>query len=282
MNHQPARLGLALSGGGVRALAHIGVLKVLDEAGLRPSSMAGTSMGAIVGALYAAGKTGEELEAEVLRLTGFGQILQFVDWLPSTRGLMNGQSLSNYIKGQLGGDITFDDLLMPLAVTTTDMSSGKGVNLSSGSVIDAIRASLSLVGIFTPVERDGHRLVDGGFLNHLPVNVAREQGASVLVAVNINSSVLYGEEEEELIRGTFPRFTPPAVTDLIQINSIMVRELTRLRLAEAKPEFLLTPNIPPSIGSLHGLELAGTAIEAGAAAMRAVLPQLQQMMGENV
>ena len=161
------------------------------------------------------------------------------------------------------------------------MRSGKGVNLSSGSVIDAIRASLSLVGIFTPVEQNGHRLVDGGFLNHLPADVARQQGAEVLVAVNINSSVLYGEEEEELIRGTFPRFTPPAVTDLIQINSIMVRELTRLRLAEAEPEFLLVPNIPPSIGSLHGLELAGTAIEAGAAAARAVLPQLKQMMGES-
>ncbi len=279
--NQPPQLGLALSGGGVRALAHIGVLKVLDEAGLRPSSVAGTSMGAIVGALYAAGKSGEELEAEVLRLTGFGQILQFVDWLPSTRGLMNGQSLSNYVKGLLGGDITFDELPIPLAVTTTDMRSGRGLNLSSGSVIDAIRASLSLVGIFTPVEQDGHRLVDGGFLNHLPADLAREQGAEVLVAVNISSSVLYGEEEEEILSGTFPRFTPPAVTDLIKINSIMVRELTRLRLAEAKPEFLLVPNIPPTIGSLHGLEQAGAAIEAGAAAARAILPQLKEVMGIN-
>ena len=153
-NNQQA-LGLALSGGGSRGLAHIGVLKALEEANVRPCCIAGTSMGAVVGALYAAGHTVDMLEREALQLTGLGKLLKFVDWLPSWRGLMNGQSISNHLEKLLGPGLTFADLALPLGVTATDLRSRQGVDITSGLVLDAVRASLSLLGIFQPVHRGG-------------------------------------------------------------------------------------------------------------------------------
>ncbi len=278
-NNQQA-LGLALSGGGARGLAHIGVLKALEEADIRPCCIAGTSMGAVVGALYTAGHGVDTLEREALQLTGLGKLLKFVDWLPSWRGLMNGQSISNHLEKLLGPGLTFADLTLPLGVTATDLTSRRGVEITSGLVLDAVRASLSLLGIFQPVHRGGQRLVDGGFLNHLPVELARKLGATVIIAVDVQGSEIYLGQDvaPEVARSSFPNLTPPMLQDMIQINNIMVREITRLRLAESKPDVLLTPSLGTEVGTLSGLDQTEAIIAKGAEVTRAALPQILRMM----
>jgi NTE family protein len=280
MVYTERKVGLALSGGGARGLAHIGVLKALEAAGIHPHCIAGTSMGAVVGALYAAGHPVDRLEEEALQFTGLGKLLRFVDWLPSWRGLMNGQSIYNYLEALLGPNLTFADLDLPLGVTATDLVSGQAVNLTSGSVIDAVRASLSLLGIFTPLRRQGQRLVDGGFLNHLPVDLARTLGADVVIAVDVQGSEAYLGDEEvaRITRPFFPNFTPPVLQDMMQINAVMVREITRLRLAQACPEVVLTPLLGKEIGTLRGLDQAELIIEKGWTAAQAALPQIEHVL----
>ena len=276
-NNQQA-LGLALSGGGARGLAHIGVLRALEEANIRPCCIAGTSIGAVVGALYAAGHSVDTLEQEALQLTSLGKLLKFVDWLPSWRGLMNGQSISNHLEKLLGPGITFADLKLPLGVTATDLISSQGVNITNGPVIDAVRASLSLLGIFQPVHRDGQRLVDGGFLNHLPVELARALGATVVMAVDVQgSAACLGQDDGPGIpRSAFPNLKPPMIQDMIQINNIMVREITRLRLEQSRPEVILTPVLGPEVGTFNGLDQIANIIHKGFEATQAILPQIRQ------
>lgn len=277
MSNNQQALGLALSGGGARGLAHIGVLKALEEADIRPCCIAGTSMGAVVGALYAAGHGVDALEREALQLTGLGKLLKFVDWLPSWRGLMNGQSISNHLEKLLGPGLTFADLTLPLGVTATDLSSRQGVEITSGLVLDAVRASLSLLGLFQPVHRGGQRLVDGGFLNHLPVELTRKLGATTIIAVDVQGSeiCLGPADAPEVTRSSFPNLTPPMLQDMIQINNIMVREITRLRLAESKPDVLLTPSLGAEVGTLSGLDQTEAIIAKGVEVTKAALPRIQ-------
>lgn len=279
MNHVEPKIGLALSGGGARGIAHVGVLKALFAAGINPHCIAGTSIGAVVGALYGAGHEVADLEAEALELASMSRLIGFIDWLPSWNGLMDGKAIYNHLNRLLGPGTTFADLRLPLGVTATDLTSGAAVNMTDGSVIDAVRASLSLLGIFKPVRRGHQRLVDGGFLNHLPIDLARALGADVVIAVDVQGCVF----EEQPHSATTPpvtrrgrtRMTPPMVHDMMQINTLMVREITRLRLELARPELLIIPQLDEAVGTIGGLDQIETIIERGYDAAKAALPQLE-------
>lgn len=175
------RLGLALSGGGARGMAHVGVLQVLDEAGIPIACIAGTSAGSLAGAVYAGGYRGARL-AELALAVRWRDIAR-----PSRSraGLISFGPLESYLDYLLG-DPTFADLEIPYAAVAGDLDTGQAVVLHEGRLAPAVRASCSVPGLVTPVDLDGRRLVDGAIANNLPISVVRELGADVVVAVNLH------------------------------------------------------------------------------------------------
>jgi NTE family protein len=173
------RVGLALSGGGAKGLAHIGVLKVLEEAQIPVHLLAGTSMGGIVAALYAAGRSASEIE-EIAHATRLLDVLQRDR---SGLGLIGQDKMANRMRKALGGDLTFDQLKLPLALVATDLETGDEVIIQEGSVVEAVMATTAVPVIFPPVEWRGRLLADGGLLNQVPFDVVRKMGANRTVAV---------------------------------------------------------------------------------------------------
>ncbi len=174
-------LGLALGGGAVLGAAHIGVLKALDEWGVRVTHLAGTSMGALVASLYAAGRSGKEIEAlaEGLRwpeLTGFS---------PSRLGLFSVDRLKAFLARHTGVT-TLQELPVPLALIATDIGSGEKVIMTRGDLASAAAASACVPGLFIPVEREGRLLVDGGLLENLPVSPLRSWKVERILAVDVH------------------------------------------------------------------------------------------------
>jgi len=213
------RIGLVLSGGGARGAAHIGVLKVLDDLHVPVDAVAGTSMGAVVGGLYASGLTAREIESIVTSLNWQDA---FRDRPPRTdltfrrkqedqnflvkfplglrarhfqlpKGLIQGQKLNQTLRRltlPVAEIESFDDLPIPFRAVATDLETGEAVIMSEGDLTSAMRASLSAPGVFSPVERDGRLLVDGGLSENLPVDVARSMNVDVLIVVDVGAALL--------------------------------------------------------------------------------------------
>jgi NTE family protein len=177
------KIGYALGGGAARGLSHIGVLKVLEEHGIFPDIIAGTSVGAIVGALYAGGYKPSEIESLILGMD-WKQLVSLVDMTLPRTGLLQGKRVLTLLKSVLR-DLTFSQLRWEFACVATDIIDGKQVVLRDGSLIDAVRASISIPGIFTPVTIKGRFLVDGGLINTVPVSVCRDMGAGYVIGVNV-------------------------------------------------------------------------------------------------
>ena len=177
------KIGYALGGGAARGLSHIGVLKVLHKHGISPDVIAGTSIGAIIGALYAAGYDPEDIEKIVLGMD-WKKLASLVDWTLPFSGLLQGKRVVSLLRSILG-DITFSQLRFDFACVATDILSGEQVVLREGALVEAVRASISIPGIFTPVELSGRYLVDGGLVNTVPVSICREMGADYVIGVNV-------------------------------------------------------------------------------------------------
>jgi len=178
-------LGLALSGGGARGVAHIGALAALEEAGIRPDLVAGTSAGSLVGAFYCAGWDSAGMLQEVKNFS-WREIARLR--LPDPRGLVDSRLIEEGISRRLG-DLRIEELAIPYAAVATDLLTGERVVLQEGPVAPAVRASCAIPGIFSPyVAPDGRMLVDGGVVDNLPVQVARQMGAEVVLAVNVSST----------------------------------------------------------------------------------------------
>jgi predicted acylesterase/phospholipase RssA len=177
------KIGYALGGGAARGLSHIGVLKVLDEHGIFPDIIAGTSIGAMVGALYAGGYKPSDIEQIVLGLD-WKNLVRLVDMTLPLSGLLKGKRVVSLLRSVLG-DLTFPQLRCAFACVATDIINGEQVVLRDGSLIDAVRASISIPGIFTPVEIKGRYLVDGSLINTVPVSVCRDMGAGYVIGVNV-------------------------------------------------------------------------------------------------
>lgn len=180
------RIGLALGSGSARGWAHIGVIRALEEAGVRPDLVCGTSIGALVGAAYAAAEL-ERLESWVRGLQ-IGDVVGFAD-VSLGAGLLNGDRLMQFFRRNFK-DRPLEQLGVPFAAVATSLQTGAEVWLRSGSTMDAVRASIALPGIFTPVHREGSLLVDGGLTNPIPVSLARAMGADIVIAVDLGSDIL--------------------------------------------------------------------------------------------
>ena len=250
---RPPRLGLALGGGAARGFAHIGVIQVLEEAGIRPDLVVGTSAGSLVAALYAHGKTGTELASMALTMDE-GAI---TDWAFPSRGLIRGEALARYVREQTGGQL-IEQMKMPLGIVATDLDSGAGVLFRRGDTGTAVRASSSVPAVFQPVKIGEREFVDGGLVSPVPVRFAREMGAEMVIAVDIS--------------------TPPdgAATDgtmklLLQTFAIMGKSINRFELREA--DVVLRPGLV-GVGSAD-FTARVRAIRAGREKATELLPEIK-------
>ncbi len=198
-------LGLALGGGAARGWAHIGVLRAFLENGIRPDLICGTSIGAVVGGCYLAGKL-DELEDFARSLTR-RRVFGLMDISIRGSGLIGGQRLRNRLESHVG-DLRIEDLSGPFAAVATELGTGHEIWIKSGSLSHALRCSYALPGVFEPVPLGGRWLVDGALVNPIPVSVCRALGARVVVAVNLNSDT-FGRGS------TVVHDLPPAPPDML-------------------------------------------------------------------
>jgi len=278
----PRKVGLALSGGGARGLAHIGVLRILEQEGIPIDYLAGTSMGSVIAAGYAAGLGTDFMEQEALHMGSFRRMLPLTDLSPLRRGLFEGRKVHEYLVSHLGNR-TFDDLRIPLTLVAVDLNTGRAVYLNEGRVVDAVRASGALPGIFTPVERNGQLLVDGGLLDNLPVDAVRRMGADIVIAVDVSSdSQVISHLAQALHRH---RYVPNGLVDTIEVLwrslGVMMMEVNRRRLAEARPDVIIRPAISPEVTTLTGFPRAAEVIAAGEEAAQEALPRIHQTIEEE-
>ena len=249
------KIGLALGGGAARGFAHIGVIQVLEEAGIKPDLVVGTSAGSLVAAIYASGKTGAQLQivAETMEEAALTDwILPFV-----SRGMLRGEALARYVSSQVGGK-TIESFAMPLGIVATDLHSGQGVLFIRGDTATAVRASSAVPAVFQPVKIGTREYVDGGLVSPVPVRYARQMGAEVVIAVDISAT---------------PDSNPALGTMdiLLQTFAIMSRSINTFELKEADVA------VRPALRGVSSADFASKrrSIEAGRAAMLAVLPQLR-------
>jgi len=180
---QKRKIGLALGSGAARGLAHIGVLEVLEKEGIPIDMIAGTSAGAVIGALYADGKDAGQIKGLVLDMS-WKRLAPLVDLALPKTGFIGGRKVKEQLKLSIG-DIGFADLKIPLACVATDIMTGEEVVIDQGSVLEGVRASISMPVIFTVVRWKGRYLVDGGLVNPVPVSVLKRMGADFIIAVNV-------------------------------------------------------------------------------------------------
>lgn len=249
------KLGLALGGGAARGFAHIGVLQVLEEEGIKPDFVVGTSAGSLVAAFYASGKTG----AQLTWLADSMDESQLTDWtLPFTgRGMLRGEALGRYVNSQLNG-LKIEDMKIPLGIVATDLQSGDGILFRRGDVATAVRASSAVPSVFEPVRIGNKDYVDGGLVSPVPVRYAKQMGAQYIIAVDISSR----PEDAK---------TTDMLKVLLQTFSIMGKSISQLELSQA--DVVVRP-VLPDVGSAE-FSARKKSIEAGRAAMKLALPQVK-------
>ncbi|MBK7002062.1 MAG: patatin-like phospholipase family protein [Rhodoferax sp.] len=251
----PPRIGLALGGGAARGFAHVGVIQVLEEAGIRPVLVSGTSAGSLVAAIYASGKNGKQLQhiAETMEEAAIA------DWtLPLfNRGMLRGDALARYVNTQVGARL-IENMPLPLGIVATDLHSGQSMLFQRGDTGTAVRASSAVPAVFQPVKISGRDYVDGGLVSPVPVRAARQMGAELVIAVDISSP-----PDGNLGGGT--------LDVLLQTFSIMSKSINYFELRDA--DVVVRPALDGVSSSDFGARKRS--IEAGRLAMRQLLPQLQ-------
>ncbi|MFO1337940.1 MAG: patatin-like phospholipase family protein [Burkholderiaceae bacterium] len=253
---KPPRIGLALGGGAARGFAHIGVIQVLEEQGIRPDLVVGTSAGSLVAAMYASGKSGVEMASLAQSMDESA----LTDWSFPGRGLIRGEGLARYVRAQTGG-LSIEQMKLPLGIVATDLADGQPILFQRGDVGVAVRASSAVPAVFQPVKIGGREYVDGGLVSPVPVRFARQMGAELVIAVDISSP-------------PDGNATGDAIHMLLQTFAIMGRSINRFELKEA--DLVLRP-------SLVGVSSADftarmKAVQAGRDAALAMLPQLRQRL----
>lgn len=217
------KIGLALGGGAVLGAAHVGVLKAIEEKGIEISYIAGTSIGAFVGAFYAFNKKSAEIQ----------EIAKKLKWLDissisfSGKGLLSNDSLGDLLF-ELIGEKNIEESGIPIAMLATDITNGEKVVLKKGSVADAVKASTCIPGIFSPVKFDGKLLVDGGVVENVPIDTVKSMGADYVIGVDLNA------------KKTFDK--PKNIIDVI-MNSFHFLMMTAAKYQTAAADLLITPNL---------------------------------------
>jgi NTE family protein len=296
-------IGIALGGGAARGWAHIGVLKTLIEAGLEPDIVAGTSIGAVAGACYVTGRlsTLEDFAGSLTRRRVFG----FLDFNFAGSGLITGQRLSSRLESHLQ-EFTIERLERKFVAVATELGTGHEVWLNKGSLVNALRASIALPGIFRPVKINGRWLIDGALVNPIPVSVCRALGARIVIAVNLNSDVIgkgsiihdqevFDDSSAPIEDMTLPGSNGRAAVHLLHrqifgrsngapgISSVMMDainitqdRIARSRLAGDPPDITINPKVG-GIG-LFDFHRAVEAIVQGAKAAEKQIDELKAMV----
>ena len=252
---KPLKLGLALGGGAARGFAHVGVIAVLEEAGIRPQLVVGTSAGSLVAALYASGKTSAQLQQTALNM----EEVAITDWiLPIIgRGIFRGDALAKYVNELVAGRL-MENMVIPLGIVATDLGNGNAVLFQKGDTGTAVRASSAVPAVFVPVKINGREYVDGGLVSPVPVRFARQMGADLVIAVDISNP-----PEANAADGS--------LQILLQTFAIMGKSINDFELKGADLV------VRPSQAGLRSADFTSRqrAIDAGRAAMLAALPALK-------
>jgi NTE family protein len=250
---KPPRIGLALGGGAARGFAHIGVIQVLEEAGIKVDLVAGTSAGSLVAALYAAGRNGAALAKQALAMDESA----ITDWAFPGRGLIRGEALARYVREQTGNR-TIERLPLPLGIVATDLDNGAAMLFQRGDVGAAVRASSAVPAVFQPVKIGTREYVDGGLVSPVPVRFARQMGAELVIAVDISSP-------------PDGNATSDAFKLLLQTFAIMGRSINQFELKDADVV------VRPRLAGMSSADFTARqrAIDAGREAATAALPALR-------
>lgn len=304
------KLGIALGSGGARGWAHIGVLRALARADIPVHCVAGSSIGALVGAVYAAGAL-DELTTFARGLT-WRDVVSYFDVVFPRSGLLDGNRIYELLSEHTR-DLTIEEAPIPFACVATDLGTGTEVRLRSGSMVDAVRASISIPGVFTPFHKDGVYLTDGGIVNPVPVDLLLEMGAEVTLAVNLNARrqpvEIPLEEPEPLeettaepallaqLRQTYTSWqetlqntvqnklegwlpstnAEPTIFETIGATlNLMEQQIAQARLAACPPDLLLEPDLQ-DVG-IFDFHCAADAIRLGYRTARVLVPQLQTLL----
>jgi len=288
MTERP-KLGLALGGGGALGWAHIGVIRALEDSGIEIDCVAGTSIGAIVGAAYLASKL-DELE-HIAREIDWKRLLRLADIQLSGKGLLGGKAVMKEFERIIGA-LDIAALSRPFAAVAADLVSGDEIQLTSGSLSAAVRASFAIPGVFTPLLHEGRVLVDGGIVNPLPISAVQALGAERVIAVDV-----FGDYHGHAIatgvcaqkdaparparpaRGLVGRFArqmfkpqegqPSLITTLTASFALMMCELTEAKTLLAQPDVRISPMVRPilPVEFDRADELIARGVEAGRAAV---------------
>lgn len=295
----PPKVGLALGSGASRGWSHIGVVTALVDAGVEPDIVCGTSVGAVVGASYAAGNL-EKLKDWVLR-SNRADVYRFFGIQFSQAGFVDIRRLDQFLGDYVASpDLTVEGLAKPFIAVSTDLESGAEVWHREGSVVQAVKASMSLPGLFPPVRDDGRWLVDGGLVNPVPVTACRALGADVVIAVNLNSDIVGkrlrrtkvtpANEEEGLLNylrqqakdysssffstGSGQETSPGLLSVISASINIFQDRITRSRLAGDPADVLISPKLS-DIGLLE-FGKAGEAMRIGEDSVNHVLSDIRR------
>ena len=281
MNIDNSRIGIALGSGSARGWAHIGVLKALAELGIKPDIVAGSSMGALVGAAYASNKL-DEMESMVSALT-WKDLASYLDMSIIGGGLIHGDKLVNFLRQHIDvNDI--ESLPHKFAAVATELNTGREVWMQDGDLLDAVRASGALPGLFTPFKKDNQWLIDGGIVDPVPVSLCRAMGADIVIAVSLNGDIVgkhsrnhhhYQDNkpviktvENDSISGLWDRISEQLETTMFEKKNILLSRLfgesldspglievlsssinimqdriTRSRMAGDPPDIILSPRL---------------------------------------
>jgi len=270
------KIGLALGSGAALGLAHIGVIKALREADITIDMIAGTSMGALVGACYAA--DGEIADLEELALTAnLRKITRLMDpkFTLIRVGFLSGKRVENFLKPIIG-DRDFNRCKIPFAAVAADIRSARQVIITEGSLLKAVRASISIPVVFVPVNYDGRYLVDGGALNPVPADVVKNMGATFVIAVNVLTNPR--KRMHTGLTGNRKSSRAPGIMNTL-IQSIYIMEYEMVRASILKADIMIEPDV--SLIEIYEFHRGAEAIEAGYKAAVAVIPEINKLLHGN-
>ena len=282
------RIGLALGSGVGRGWAHIGVLKGLEKAGVEVDVVAGTSIGALVAGVHLAGHM-DALESWARSLNRM-RMMRYLDLSMQSGGIIGGRRLGRILTENLG-DLAIEHLPKPFITVATELATGHEIWLRQGTLVEALRASYALPGIFPPVEVEGRALVDGALVNPVPVSVCRAMGARLVIAVNLNADMLGSERQQmkqaqesgngggaaRVLDTLFRRDGTPGMFNVMaSALNILQDRLGRSRLAGDPPDVTIAPQVG-HVGLLD-FDCAEELIERGEAAVEDALPLLQDAL----
>jgi NTE family protein len=235
------KIGLALGGGFARGLAHIGVIRVLKQEGIPIDMIAGTSIGAIVGGLYA-------LRRDILRIERIADeinrahLFSLLDLRFHRTGLFGGQKIMSWTKSIIGRDVMFSDLEVPFACVATDIMTGEEMVINEGSVMEAVRASFSIPGLFSVVKSQGRYLVDGGLVNPVPVGTVKGMGAEFTVAVNVIPDMSASDKTPWTWIEGKKRFKEPNISEVL-MQSIYIGARPLVQSAMKSADLVIEPAV---------------------------------------